>query len=62
MFAIDKLIAINDGLSCVEFDEINYNLQNEGFTIEVIKNINNIKHDITTFEEESEDKNVSKNL
>ena len=59
MFAIDKLIAINDGFSCVEFDEINSNLQNEDFTIEIIKNVNNIKHNITTFKEESEDKNVS---
>ena len=62
MFAIDKLIAINDGFSCVEFDEINYNLKDEDFIIEVIKNTNNPKHDITTFEEESEDKNVSENL
>lgn len=54
MFAIDKLIAINDGFYCMEFDEINDNLKNEGFTIEVIKNIDNIKHNITTFQEESE--------
>lgn len=52
MFAIDKLITINDGFSCAEFDEINYNLQNEDFTIEVIQEVDYPKHDITDFEKE----------
>ena len=56
MFAIDKLICINDGFACVEFDEINFNLKHEDFKIEVITNTKYPNHNITSFEEESEEK------
>ena len=33
MFAIDKLITVSDGCACVEFDEIQYNLKQEGISL-----------------------------
>lgn len=54
MFTIDKLICINDGFACVEFDEINSNLKHEDFKIEVITNTKYPNHNITSFEKESE--------
>lgn len=52
MFAIDQLITLNDGYSCVEFDEMNLNLKGEGFQIIPIKETEYKNHNITTFEEE----------
>lgn len=54
MFTIDKLICINDGFACVEFDEINFNLKHEDFKIEVITDTKYPNHNITSFKEESE--------
>lgn len=33
MFAIDKLVAVSDGCSCVEFSEIQYNLKQEEISL-----------------------------
>ena len=52
MFSIDKLLAVSGYCPCVEFDEINYNLQPEGCRLEMIKEGEYPSHDLTSFSEE----------
>lgn len=52
MFSIDKLLAVSGYCPCVEFDEINYNLQSEGCRLEMIKEGEYPPHDLTSFSEE----------